>query len=69
MGRIFKLVFNLLLFECHNHILIWDNNKAKRHFEERTHYRAGGIGKEIALHFAEKDGCYCYYDSLIMVKT
>jgi hypothetical protein len=54
MGRIFKLVFNLLLFECHNHILIWDNNKAKRHFEERTHYRAGGIGKEIALHLLKR---------------
>jgi hypothetical protein len=39
------------------HFNLGYNNKAKkRHFEER-HYRAsGGIGKEIALHFAEKDG-------------
>jgi hypothetical protein len=40
------------------HFNLGYNNKAKkRHFEERTHYRSfGGIGKEIALHFAEKDG-------------
>jgi hypothetical protein len=39
------------------HFNLGYNNKAKkRHFEERTHYRSFRYGKEIALHFAEKDG-------------
>jgi hypothetical protein len=53
----FKLVLNFLLsFECQNCIFnLGYNNKAKkRHFEERTHYRASGGGKDsIAF---EKDG-------------
>jgi hypothetical protein len=58
MGSYFKLVLNFTVVRMSElHFNLGYNNKAKkRHFEER-HYRAsGGIGKEIALHFAEKDG-------------